>query len=56
MELTADTTAVFNGRTVSGSSQEALESSEIYYWKVIASTRDGGVENSVSAIENFKVR
>ena len=56
MDLTADTMAVFNGRTVSGSAQEALESGEIYYWKVIASTRDGGVENSVSAIEDFKVR
>ena len=56
MELTADTTAVFNGRTLLGSAQEALVSGEIYYWKVIASTRDGGVENSVSAIEDFKVR
>ena len=56
MELTADTMAVFNGRTVSGGAQEMLESGEIYYWKVIASTRDGGVENSVSAIEDFKVR
>lgn len=56
MALTADTTAVFRGRTLSGSGEQTLASGEIYYWKVVASTREGGVENSVSAIEDFKVR
>ncbi len=54
--LTSDTTAVFQGRSVSPDSTAALESGEIYYWKVIASTRTSGVENSVSIVESFKVR
>jgi hypothetical protein len=56
MELTSDTTAVFKGRVLSGNQQVQLESGSIYYWKVIASTKEGGVENSVSAVEDFKVR
>ncbi|MGY8826426.1 MAG: fibronectin type III domain-containing protein [Candidatus Latescibacterota bacterium] len=54
--LTGDTTAVFKGRVLSGNQAAVLESGAIYYWKVIASTKEGGVENSVSAIEDFKVR
>ena len=56
MDLTADTTAVFKGRALSGGQQAKLETGRIYYWKVIASTREEGVENSVSAVEDFKVR
>ncbi len=56
MDLTADTTAVFRGRSLSGNQPAALETGRIYYWKVIASTRAEGVENSVSAVEDFKVR
>jgi hypothetical protein len=56
MALTTDTTAVFSGRALTGGQQSMLESGRIYYWKVIASTREGGIENSVSAVEDFKVR
>jgi len=56
IDLTGDTTAVFKGRTLSGSQTAVLESGAIYYWKVIASTKEGGVENSVSAVEDFKIR
>lgn len=55
MPLTSDTTAVFAAR-VSGGSTIELESGQIYYWKVVASTHDGGVENSVSRVESFKIR
>jgi hypothetical protein len=55
MPLTNDTTAVFAGR-VEGGTIIALESGQIYYWKVVASTREGGVENSVSKVESFKIR
>jgi cellulose 1,4-beta-cellobiosidase len=54
--LTADTTATFRGRAVSGDRTYQLESGELYYWKVIASTRSNGQENSVSSVESFKVR
>ncbi len=56
MALTSDTTAVFKGRVLTGNQQAQLESGSIYYWKVIASTKAGGVENSVSAVEDFKIR
>ncbi len=56
MDLTSDTTAVFKGRMLSGNDTAKLESGTIYHWKVVASTQEGGVENSVSAVENFKIR
>ena len=55
MPLTADTTAVFIGRAAGGSSIE-LAAGEEYWWKVVASTKEGGVENSVSQVERFKIR
>ena len=55
MPLTADTTAVFVGRVQDGSAI-ALASGEEYWWKVVASTKEGGVENSVSKVESFKIR
>ena len=56
MPLTTDTTAVFVGRAASGGDDAALESGELYYWKLIASTRENGQENSVSQVESFKIR
>ena len=55
MPLTSDTTAVFVARVEAGSAVE-LASGQIYYWKVVASTQEGGVENSVSQVESFKIR
>lgn len=56
MPLTTDTTAVFVGRTSSGGDAAVLESGQLYYWKLIASTRENGQENSVSQVESFKIR
>jgi predicted phage tail protein len=56
MPLISDTTAVFQGRSQSGGARLALESGQIYYWKVTASTQADGRENSVSRVESFKVR
>ena len=47
--VTGDTAVVF-------APDGQLQSGEIYYWKVIASTRASGAENSVSQVERFKVR
>ena len=55
MQLTSDTTAVFSGRIEAGNQVE-LASGQIYYWKVVASTKEGGIENSVSQVESFKIR
>ena len=52
--LTSDTTAVFTGRIKDGR-LVALESGQMYYWKVVASTHAEGIENSVSRVESFKV-
>jgi fibronectin type 3 domain-containing protein len=52
MPLTAGNTAVFVGRD----EDVVLESGQIYYWKVIASTREDGLENAVSRVESFKIR
>ena len=49
-EPTAGTSAGYPGQ------QTQLESGNIYYWKVVASTKEDGAENSVSAVERFKVR
>lgn len=54
MPLTSDTTAVFTGRIKEGR-LVALEPGQVYYWKVVASTHDEGIENSVSRVESFKV-
>lgn len=54
--LTSDTSAVFVGRTVSGRDTASLESGQLYYWKLISSTRENGQENSVSRVESFKIR
>ena len=56
MALTSDTTAVFRGRVLSGEERAALASGEVYHWKVVASTREDGSENSVSEVESFKVQ
>ncbi|MEE3233172.1 MAG: fibronectin type III domain-containing protein [Candidatus Latescibacterota bacterium] len=56
IELTPDTTVAFVGRLLSKNQRMELESGAIYYWKVIASTQNTGVENTVSSITNFKVR
>ena len=52
--LTSDTTAVFTGRIKEGR-LVSLEPGQVYYWKVVASTHDEGIENSVSRVESFKV-
>ena len=52
MPLTAGNTAVFVARD----EDVVLQSGQIYYWKVIASTREDGLENAVSRVESFKVR
>lgn len=54
MPLTSDTTAVFTGRIKEGR-LVTLDPGQVYYWKVVASTHDGGMENSVSRVESFKV-
>lgn len=56
MDLTGDTTAVFKGRVLSGNTTAELESGTVYHWKVVASTKEGGVENSVSDVADFKIR
>jgi hypothetical protein len=56
MVLTDETAAVFKGRLGSSASASALQSGQIYYWKVIASTREDGAENSVSQVAPFKIR
>jgi len=54
MPLTSDTTAVFAGRIKEGR-LVTLEPGQVYYWKVVASTRAEGAENSVSRVESFRV-
>jgi len=56
MPLTSDTTAVFAGRVLPSGEEAILQSGQIYYWKVIVSTREDGTENAVSRVESFKVR
>ena len=56
MPLSRDTTTVFLGRSLASGEKMQLESGTVYYWKVVASTKENGVENSVSAIESFKIR
>ena len=56
MPLASDTTAVFVGRSLGSGGKVQLEQGAVYYWKVVASTKENGVENSVSAIESFKIR
>ena len=56
MPLAIDTTAVFVGRGLVSGEKVQLVQGAVYYWKVVASTKDNGVENSVSAIESFKIR
>ena len=56
MPLASDTTAVFVGRSLASGEKVKLAQGSVYYWKVVASTKDSGVENSVSAIESFKIR
>ena len=56
MPLTNLTTANFVGRTLANGEVVQLESGQIYYWKVIVSTKADGLENSVSRLESFKVR
>ena len=56
MQLTRSTTAVFVGRSEPSGLAGMLQSGQIYYWKVIASTREDGTENSVSQVERFKIR
>ena len=55
MALTSDTTAVFQGRVLSGEERATLVSGDVYHWKVVASTQEDGTENSVSEVESFKV-
>jgi len=56
MPLTSDTTAVFAGRSLPEGGNVVLESGQLYYWKLIVSTREDGAENAVSRVESFKVR
>jgi hypothetical protein len=56
MPLVGDTTAVFVGRPLLSGDRAQLESSQVYYWKVIAGTKDSGVENSVSGVASFKIQ
>ena len=53
--LTTGTSAQFVGRVEAGNSL-VLEAGRIYWWKVVASTQEGGVENSVSRPASFKIR
>ena len=56
MPLTSDTTAVFTGHSQASGEPVALQSGQVYYWKILASTREDGGENSVSQVERFKIR
>ena len=56
MVVTDLTSAPFSGRVESSGSRSLLLSGAIYYWKVIASTRMDGSENSVSSVQQFKIR
>lgn len=56
MPLTQQTNAEFIGRALSSKENVALESGQVYYWKVVASTREDGLENAVSRVESFKIR
>ena len=56
MPLVGDTTAVFVGRPLLSGERAALEAGQIYYWKVVAGTKDSGVENSVSGVASFKIQ
>ncbi|NKB68346.1 MAG: hypothetical protein GKR89_14890 [Candidatus Latescibacteria bacterium] len=53
---TGNTSINFQGRLLDGGERAELEIGEVYYWKVITSTQPNGVENSVSAVESFKVQ
>ena len=53
---TSETAALFKGRSGSSGASSTLYSGQIYYWKVIASTREDGAENSVSQVAQFKIR
>ena len=53
---TSETAALFKGRSDSSGAESTLQSGQIYYWKVIASTRADGAENSVSRVAQFKIR
>ena len=56
MEITTDTSAVFLGRLISKNRRIELEPGKIYYWKLIASSQNSILENSVSSINSFKIR
>lgn len=56
MPLTGESSAVFVGRSVSSKETAALVPGQVYYWKVVASTREDGLENAVSRVESFKIR
>ena len=56
IEITSLTSAPFAGRTESSGNRSRLLTGAIYYWKVIASTRADGTENSVSPVQQFKIR
>ncbi len=56
MPLTRETAAVFAGRPQLSGDSTNLQSGQIYYWRVIASTREDGTENSVSQVERFKIK
>lgn len=53
---TPQTQVVFAGRVDRDGKSIVLVSGRIYHWKVIASTREDALENSVSGVESFKVR
>ncbi len=50
------TSATFAGRRDATGDLNSLVPGAIYYWKVIASTRNDGTENSVSPVQQFKIR
>jgi fibronectin type 3 domain-containing protein len=56
MPLTDLSSAVFVGRSLSSKEKATLASGQVYYWKVVASTREDGLENAVSRVESFKIR
>ena len=56
MEITTDTSAVFLGRLISNNRRIELEPGKIYYWKLVASSQNSILENSVSSINSFKIR
>ena len=54
--ITTDTSAVFLGRLISKNRRIELEPGKIYYWKLVASSQNSILENSVSSINSFKIR